>query len=213
MQSIAVLGAGTMGHGIAQIAAAAGYDVIVRDVNAEALSRGLKSIERNLAKGIELGKVTEKERDETLRRLRLTTELSEVGNPDLIIEAAPEILELKQSLVREVDSLPAHDFIFATNISSLSITEIAKAARRPQSVVGMHFFNPVHLMRLVEIVVGKQTSDAAVASVREVAQQMKKEAIVVRDVPGFASSRTSNATVTIIDLLLLSDLPAFVRKN
>jgi len=178
-----------MGHGIAQVAAAAGYAVVMRDINAEALSRGVKSIERNLAKAIERDKITEKERDETLQRIRSTTELAEVRDTDLIIEAAPEILELKQDLVREIESLPDRNLIFASNTSSLSITEIAKASRRPQNVVGMHFFNPVHLMRLVEIVVGKQTSSDVVATIREVAQQMKKEPIVVRDVPGFASSR------------------------
>ena len=178
-----------MGHGIAQVAAASGYDVLMRDIDETATQRGLKSIERNLAKGIERGKVTEQERDETLCRIRATTEFAEIGESDLVIEAAPENLELKQSLLRQTEEVVTSKCIFATNTSSLSISEIAKISNRPADVVGMHFFNPVHLMRLVEIVVGEGTSAETTATVREVAQRMKKEPIVVRDVPGFASSR------------------------
>jgi len=115
--------------------------------------------------------------------------LAEIANADLIIEAAPERLELKQQILREVETHSNKAFIFASNTSSLSITEIAKASERPQNTVGMHFFNPVHLMRLVEIVVGKATSDDTVEVVREVSRRLRKEPIVVRDVPGFASSR------------------------
>lgn len=189
IRRISVLGAGTMGHGIAQVAAAAGYDVVMRDIDETATQRGRQSIERNLAKGIERGKVTEQQRDETLARIRATTELTEIRESDLVIEAAPENLELKQTLLRQTEELVSDGCIFASNTSSLSITEIAKASRRPANIVGMHFFNPVHLMRLVEIVVGKETSDATAATIREVALRMKKDPIVVRDVPGFASSR------------------------
>ena len=178
-----------MGHGIAQVAAAAGYKVLLRDVDRESLARGIQAIERNLAKGIQLGKLTEADRDSTLQHIRGTTQLEEIANADLIIEAAPEQLELKQELLREVETHSSKAFIFATNTSSLSITEIAKASERPRQVVGMHFFNPVHLMRLVEIVVGKATGDDTVETVREVSRRLRKEPIVVRDVPGFASSR------------------------
>jgi 3-hydroxybutyryl-CoA dehydrogenase len=184
-----VLGAGTMGHGIAQVAAAAGFEVVMRDVSADALERGMRSIEKNLVKGIQLGKITEQERDDTLQRIRGTAELTEIHDADLVIEAAPEILDLKQNLLRESEALVDSDCIFATNTSSLSITEIAAASSRPAQVVGMHFFNPVHIMRLVEIVTGAQTGAAAIETVREVATRMKKEPITVRDVPGFASSR------------------------
>jgi len=186
---IAVLGAGTMGHGIAQMAAAAGYVVIMRDVNPDALARGLQSIERNLAKAIQLKKISEQDRDETLQRISGVTRLEEISGANLVIEAAPENLELKQSLLREAEALVAGDCIFATNTSSLAIGEVAAASSRPETVIGMHFFNPVHIMRLVEIVVGKKTSPEATAAVREVATRMKKEPIIVRDVPGFASSR------------------------
>ena len=178
-----------MGHGIAQVAAAAGYEVVMRDIDAEAVSRGRKSIEKNLVKGIEKGKITEKQRDETLKRIRGTIELGEVCGSDLIVEAAPEMLELKQNLLRECESLCDGNFIFATNTSSLPITEIARASRQPETVIGMHFFNPVHLMRLVEIIVGQHTSAEAVAVVREAAERMQKQPITVRDFPGFASSR------------------------
>ena len=189
IRRVAVLGAGTMGHGIAQVAAAAGYEVVMRDVNADALARGVQSIERNLSKAIQLGKITEQDRDETLKRIHGTTRLEDIHDAELIIEAAPESLELKQNLLREFETLRDYNCIFATNTSSLSISEIASVSSRPENVVGMHFFNPVHIMRLVEIVIGAQTSRESTATVREVATRMKKEPIIVRDVPGFASSR------------------------
>ena len=189
IETIGVIGAGTMGHGIAQVAAGAGYKVLLRDVDLDSLARGIQAIERNLAKGIQLGKLTEADRDSTLQHIRGTTKLLEVAQVDLIIEAAPEQLELKQGILRELETLSDKPFIFATNTSSLSITELARASERPQNVVGMHFFNPVHLMRLIEIVVGKATGDDTVEVVREVSRRLRKEPIVVRDVPGFASSR------------------------
>ena len=178
-----------MGHGIAQVAAAGGYQVVLHDIDEPAVLRGRESIERNLAKAIQLGKMTEADREQTLARIQTTTRLSDIAAVDLVIEAAPEKLDLKQSLLREVESLTTAECIFATNTSSLSISEIAATAGRPENVVGMHFFNPVHIMRLIEIVVGGRTSEATTAAVREVAQRMKKEPIIVKDVPGFASSR------------------------
>jgi len=178
-----------MGHGIAQVAAAAGYQAVMRDVDRDSLARGIQAIERNLVKGIQLAKLTEADRDSILQHIHGTTDLAEIAKTDLVIEAAPERLELKQQLLREVEELASQPFIFATNTSSLSITALAKASEQPGHVVGMHFFNPVHVMRLIEIVVGKATSDDTVAVVRQVAQRLRKEAIVVQDVPGFASSR------------------------
>lgn len=178
-----------MGHGIAQVAAAAGYRVILRDVHKDALVRGIQAIENNLAKGIRRGKITEADRDMTLQHIRGTVHLPETGDADLFIEAAPEVMELKQEVLREVERIARRPFIFATNTSSLSITEIARAAQRPEAVVGMHFFNPVHIMRLLEVVVGKDTSKETVETVHKVGRRMKKEPITVRDVPGFASSR------------------------
>jgi len=189
IRTIGVLGAGTMGHGIAQVAAAAGFEVVLRDMNDDLVARGRQGIERNLAKGIERGKVTEEQKQQTLSRITTTSGLPKLAAADLIIEAAPENLDLKQNLLRECEAVTSATCIWATNTSSLSISEIAHGSARPHQVVGMHFFNPVHLMRLVEIVVGRQTSDDTTAAVRQVAQQMKKEPIVVRDFPGFASSR------------------------
>jgi 3-hydroxybutyryl-CoA dehydrogenase len=187
--SIAVIGAGTMGHGIAQVAAAAGYRVILRDLDRDSLGRGVRAIERNLDKGMQLGKLTEDDREQTLQNIHGTTQLDQVATADLIIEAAPEQIQLKQDLLREVESLADHSFIFASNTSSLSITDLASASTRPERVVGMHFFNPVHVMRLLEIVVGKLTSDETVETVYEVGRRLRKEPIIVKDVPGFASSR------------------------
>jgi 3-hydroxybutyryl-CoA dehydrogenase len=188
-ETIAVLGAGTMGHGIAQVAAFAGYPVILRDVSRDALVRGVQSIERNLRKGIERGKLTEDDLDQTLQRIHGAVQLSEVADADLVIEAAPEVLEIKQEILREVESLARRPFIFASNTSSLSITEIARVSRHPERVVGMHFFNPVHIMRLLEIVRGQDTSEETVSIVREIGRKLRKEPITVKDVPGFASSR------------------------
>ena len=189
IESIAVIGAGTMGHGIAQVAAGAGYRVLLRDVDRESLARGIQSIERNLAKGIELGKLTDAERDDTLQHIRGTTQLEDAAEADLIVEAVPEKLELKQDILRQLEALSVQPFIFASNTSSLSITDIALASKRPELVVGMHFFNPVHLMRLLEIVAGKATSAATIETARAVGRRLRKEPIVVRDVPGFVSSR------------------------
>src|SRR5207248_6759787 len=122
--------------------------VVMCDVNADAVARGMTAIERNLAKGIERGKVSEAERKEILARVRGVTEISEIRDADLVIEAAPESLDVKQRILRETESAIDREFIFATNTSSLSITEIASASRNPKNVVGMHFFNPVHIMKL-----------------------------------------------------------------
>ena len=178
-----------MGHGIAQVAAANGFRVLLSDVDREALARGVQSIERNLAKGINLGKLTEVDRDRTLQQIHGTTKLEECAEADLIIEAAPEKLDLKREILRQLESLSDRAFIFASNTSSLSISEIARSAKRPEAVVGMHFFNPVHIMRLVEIVVGDKTSAETIDTITAVGKRLRKEPIVVKDVPGFASSR------------------------
>src|SRR5689334_21098279 len=160
-----------MGHGIAQVAAAVGFQVVLRDVDEASVSRGFKSIERNLTKGIERGKVTEAQRDQTLTRITITTELKALAAADLIIEAAPENLELKQNLLRECEAVTDSHCVWATNTSSLSISEIAGGATRPEKVIGMHFFNPVHIMKLVEIVVGQSTTDETTSVIRQVAMK------------------------------------------
>src|ERR1044072_6644354 len=189
IQTIAVIGAGTMGHGIAQVAAAAGFKVSLSDVDRKSLARGVKAIEGNLAKGIKLGKLTEDDRDSTLQHIHGTTNRKECAAAKLSIEAWPEKLELKQDILRQLESASEHPFIFASNTSSLSITAIASSSKRPEAVIGMHFFNPVHIMRLLEIVVGKKTSNETVQTVTDVGRKMRKEPICVKDVPGFPSRR------------------------
>ena len=189
IETIAVIGAGTMGHGIAQVAALAGFKVLLNDVDRESLARGVAAIESNLAKGIQRAKLTEDDRDRALQHIHGTTNLKECTAADLIIEAAPEKLDLKKELLRQLEFASDHPFIFASNTSSLSITELAGSSKRPEAVIGMHFFNPVHIMRLVEIVVGKKTSAETVQTVKSAGLKMRKEPIVVKDVPGFASSR------------------------
>jgi 3-hydroxybutyryl-CoA dehydrogenase len=189
IETIAVIGAGTMGHGIAQVAAASDFRVLLYDVDRESLARGVSAIETNLAKGIQRGKLTEEDRDRILQQIRGTTTLQQCATADLIIEAAPEKLDLKKDVLRQLESASDTPFIFASNTSSLSITEIAGSSKRPDAVIGMHFFNPVHIMRLVEIVVGEKTSPETVDTATSVGRKMRKEPIVVKDVPGFASSR------------------------
>jgi 3-hydroxybutyryl-CoA dehydrogenase len=189
IETIAVIGAGTMGHGIAQVAGGCGFRVVLNDVDRDSLSRGIRNIEKNLAKGVQLGKLTERESERTLQQIHGTTTLEECAAADLVIEAAPEKLDLKRDILRKLEVASDHPFIFASNTSSLSITEIARGSERPENVVGMHFFNPVHIMRLIEIVVGNETSESTVETVKNAGQRMRKEPIIVRDVPGFASSR------------------------
>src|SRR5688572_4634473 len=189
IETIPGLGAGTMGYGIALVAAGGGARVLVSDVAREAVARGVGSLEMNLAEGFRRGNMTEDDRDRTLEQIRGTIKLEECAKADLIIEAAPEKLDLKREILRQLESLSDRSFIFASNTSSLSISEIARFATRPEAVVGMHFFNPVHIMRLVEIVVGEKTSDETVETVTAIGRRLRKEPIVVKDVPGFASSR------------------------
>jgi len=188
--SIAVLGAGTMGAGIAQVAARAGCRVILRDLSDDALERARDSIDASLAKAISLGKATAEERDAALTRLEFTTSLdAAVADVDLVLEAVPEDLALKQRLFREAQAHCRADADFATNTSSLSIATIAAATDRPDRVIGLHFFNPVPVMKLLEIVRGEATRESLVDSARGLAERLGKTAILVRDTPGFATSR------------------------
>ncbi len=190
IETVTVVGAGTMGHGIAQVCAAAGCQVRLYDVDEAAVQAGLDRIRGNLDKGIDRGKVTASERDETLARLSGSTDLTGASTgADLVVEAAPESVALKEKIFSEVAAAAPSDALLASNTSSLSIAGIAQAVSHPERFLGMHFFNPVHIMALVEVVWGPETSaearDAAVAF----AQRLGKEPIVVKDAPGFASSR------------------------
>lgn len=187
---VSVLGAGTMGRGIAQVAAQAGFDVALYDVAASVLAEAAKAIETTLSKGVELGKVSQEARSASLRRLHPTSDLSAAASEaDLIIEAVPEDLTLKRRVFSDVEPLAPVPAILATNTSSLSVTAIAEAAQDPGRVVGMHFFNPPHLMRLVEVVRGVKTRATTLEATVALARTMGKEPIVVADSPGFATSR------------------------
>ena len=187
--TVTVVGAGTMGHGIAQVAAQAGFTVRLADAVPGAARTGLERIRANLDGGVQRGKVTAAERDTALARIEAVDDVAAAAlGADLVIEAVPEDLDLKRDLFARLSAV-APEAVLATNTSSLSIAAIASAASRPERVAGMHFFNPVHLMKLVEVVThagtGADTRDAVVAAAR----RMGKEPIVVRDSPGFASSR------------------------
>ena len=190
IKTIGVVGAGTMGNGIAQLSAQMGAKVIMRDINDEFVQRGLKSINKFLSKGVERGKVTEEQKAAVLGNIQGTTEMKDLAGADFIIEAVIEDLNLKKSVFSELDEICGPDTILATNTSSMSITLIAAATKRPQNVVGMHFFNPVPLMRLVEVIRGYSTSDATVAATAALAQKMGKETVEVKvDSPGFLVNR------------------------
>jgi len=190
IQRIGVIGAGAMGHGIAQVGAMAGYDVSLYDVDSDALERALARVRANLDKGVELGKVDSATRERALAGLDTTTDLeTAAASAELIIEAAPEKLDLKLQLFADLDRLAPADALLATNTSSLSVTRLAAATERPTQVLGMHFFNPVHIMKLLEIVRTGYTSEAAIAGARTAGEAMGKTCIVVKDSPGFASSR------------------------
>ena len=187
---MAVLGAGTMGNGIAQVCAMAGYTVALHDPQPGAVERALGTIRGNLDKGVERGKVTAQARETALGNLRDAADLqSAAADAELVIEAVPERMEIKTSLFGELHRIaPAHA-ILGTNTSSLSVSRIAEATGRAERVIGLHFFNPVHIMKLLEVVRGRETSQETVDASLEFARRIGKEPIVVTDTPGFASSR------------------------
>ena len=190
IRRIAVIGAGTMGHGIAYVAAASGYDVRLADADATTLATGMRRIRDAFDKAIERGKATPDSRDQGLRRLTSAGSAVEAAkDADLVIEAVPERLELKQSIFRGIERSLSPNAILGSNTSSLSITRIAEGLAHPGRVVGLHFFNPVPVMKLLEIVRGEHTSDDVVDSARAFATSLGKTPIVVRDTPGFATSR------------------------
>ncbi len=190
LSTIAVIGAGTMGHGIAHVCAAAGFHAALFDVRPELVAAGLAKISANLDAGVARGKVTAEQRAATLANLRGEADLAAaLTGAHLVIEAVPEKLELKQKLLREAAEIAGPAAILATNTSSLSVSEIAAAVPGPQRVIGTHFFNPVHLMKLLEIVVGRETTPEVLAQIQSFGARIGKDCIVVKDSPGFATSR------------------------
>jgi 3-hydroxybutyryl-CoA dehydrogenase len=190
IKKLGVVGAGTMGNGIAQLAAQIGCDVVMRDIEDAFVERGIKNIERFLSKRVEKGKLESMEKHAILGRITGTTDMSRLKDVDFVIEAVIEDLELKKSVFKELDELCRPEVVLASNTSSMSLTEIAAATKRPENVCGMHFFNPVPLMRLVEVIRGYATSDETVAITTDLAKKMGKTTVEVKkDSPGFIVNR------------------------
>lgn len=190
IKTVGVVGAGTMGNGIAQVAAQAGFNVILRDIEDRFVEGGIKNIDKFLAKSVEKGKMTADAKNEVMGRIKGTTNMADLKDADFVVEAALEVMDLKKQIFAELDELTRKDVILSTNTSSMSITEIATATKRPDKIVGMHFFNPVPLMRLVEVVRGYKTSDETVAVTSELTKKMGKESVEVKvDVPAFIVNR------------------------
>ena len=189
MKKLVVIGAGTMGNGIAHTAAASGLDVTLIDVADEIVQRGMSTITTNLQRGVDKGKMSADEKAAVLRRIRPTTDFQAVAGADIVIEAIIEDLGAKTALFQKLDGLAAPACILASNTSSISITKIAAATKRPDKVIGMHFMNPVPVMTLVEVIRGMATSDETYQRVEDLAKRMGKTAIEVNDYPGFISNR------------------------
>ncbi|OIB57618.1 3-hydroxyacyl-CoA dehydrogenase family protein [Natrialba sp. SSL1] len=192
---VTVLGAGSMGHGIAQVSAMAGYDVVLRDIEDDLVEKGLEGIRENLQGGVDRDKLTADEMDATLERIEGMTDLADaVANADLVIEAVPEDMDLKKDVLSDVEAETGEETVIASNTSSLSVTEMASALESPERVVGLHFFNPPHLMDLVEIVIAEQTDDRTEEFAVDYVREIEKEDVVVRDSAGFATSRLGLVT-------------------
>ena len=190
MKEIAVIGAGTMGNGIAHVFAQSGFNVTLIDVQDAALERALSTIGRNLDRLIKKEKITETDKEATLGRIRTSTAMDEgVANATLIVEAATERTDLKLSIFKAMDAAAPADCILATNTSSISITQIAAATNRPEQVIGMHFMNPVPIMKLVEVIRGYDTSDATTETTVALSKQLGKVPVEVNDYPGFVANR------------------------
>lgn len=186
---IGVVGAGTMGNGIAQTAAGAGFDVVMCDVSAEFVGRGLANISKSLDRFVKKETITEEQKAEVLARITTTTSLDDVKNCSLVVEAASENFDIKKQVFEKLDATCGEDAILSSNTSSISITKIAATTKRPDKVIGMHFFNPVPLMKLVEVIRGIATSDETYAKVKTLSEQLGKVPVECNDSPGFVSNR------------------------
>jgi 3-hydroxybutyryl-CoA dehydrogenase len=189
IKNIGVIGAGTMGHGIAQVAAQSKYSVVMLDINDDLVNKGMARITKNLKRGVEKGRWSEEQVDEAMGLLKGTTDLKELGDCDIVIEAATENVELKKKIFKDVDGVCRQDAILATNTSSISITELASVVSNPERFIGMHFMNPVPVMKLVEIITGMNTDEKTTTAIRELTEKMGKVPIVVKDAPGFIANR------------------------
>ena len=189
MNKVCVLGAGTMGAGIAQTFASNGFEVVLRDIKQEFVDRGLDIITKNINRLSSKGKISAEQAEQILANVNGTTDIQQAKDCVLIVEAAVENMDIKKTIFSELDAVCNSDTIFATNTSSLSITEVAAATKRPDQVIGMHFFNPAPVMKLVEIIKGIATSDATYEKVKEITQQLDKTPVEVAEAPGFVVNR------------------------
>lgn len=189
MEKIFVLGAGTMGSGIAQAFAVKGHEVIIRDIKDEFVDRGLAGINKSLSKQVDKGRMTQEQMEDILKRISGTTDLNLAEDCDLVVEAAIENMEIKKQIFGELDKICKPETILSSNTSSLSITEIATATKRPDKVIGMHFFNPAPVMKLVEIIRGIATSQECFDTVKKIAQEIGKDPVEVAEAPGFVVNR------------------------
>ena len=187
--TIGVIGAGTMGNGIAQVMARAGHTVVLRDVKEEFLERGMTAIDRSLQRDVDKERLKEEEKREIISRIRTATSWDALAESSLVVEAVTENLEVKTEVFRKLDELTRPEAILASNTSSISITKLGAATRRPDKVIGMHFMNPVPVMKLVEIIRGLATSDETYARVRDLTEQLGKTPLECQDSPGFVSNR------------------------
>lgn len=189
IQKVMVIGAGQMGSGIAQVCAQAGYEVKLNDREEKFFERGFQTISKNLSRNVEKGRMTEDDKQAVLNKISKSLSINDANDVDLVIEAAVENMEIKQSIFKQLDAIaPAHA-ILATNTSSLPITEIAAATKRPEQVIGMHFMNPVPVMKLVEIIRGLATNDEVYAAIEEMTKKLSKVPVEVNDFPGFVANR------------------------
>lgn len=186
---IGVVGAGQMGNGIAHVFAASGFDVKLHDVSQDFLDKGLATIAKNLQRGVDKGRMSAEEKDQILARVAGTTDLDSLGDRDVVIEAVTERFEVKESIFKTLDSVMGESGIIATNTSSISITKLASTTQRPDRFIGMHFMNPVPVMKLVEIIRGMATTDETYAKIEELTLALKKTPVSVNDYPGFISNR------------------------
>src|SRR5712672_418234 len=189
IKTVGVIGAGTMGNGIAHVFAKSGYKVILCDVEQRFLDRGLATIQKNLEREVSKAKITSDQRDAALKSIHPVTDLQQLAACDYIVEAVSERLEIKTQVFRELDKICRPEVILSSNTSSISITKIAALTQRPEKVIGMHFFNPVPMMKLVEIIRGLATSQATFETVRDLAVKLEKTPVEVNDAPGFVSNR------------------------
>ena len=189
VKKIGVIGAGQMGHGITLVAAQAGYNVIMRDINEELVKVGIKKIDKFLTKSIEKGRMTEDEKKKIMGRIKTTTDLKDLKDVDLVIEAIFENVKVKKELFRDLDKICKLETYFASNTSTIPITDLASVTGRPERFIGMHFMNPVPLMKLVEVIRGFRTDDETTKLIEEISKKMGKIPVEVNDGPGFVSNR------------------------